>query len=95
MLTRKTEEKTAVDERIEHLSELMSSMEVDSEEYAKAVKALETLYKIKRDESPTRVDANTKAIIAGNLAGIALILNYERLHVVSSKALGFIIKSKV
>ena len=55
---------------------------------------LERLYKIKKEHTSEKVDANTKAVVAGNLLGIAMILNYERVHVVSSKALGFVMKSK-
>lgn len=41
------------------------------------------------------IDVNTVVLVAGNLAGILLILNHERLHVVSSKALGFVLKGRV
>lgn len=41
------------------------------------------------------VSPDTIAIIAGNLLGIALILGYEKANVITSKALGFVIKGRV
>jgi hypothetical protein len=35
------------------------------------------------------------AIIAGNLLGIVLILGYEKANIVTSKAIGFVIKGKL
>lgn len=40
-----------------------------------------------------RVSPETLAIIGGNIAGIVLILGYEHVHVVTSKALGFVMRS--
>ncbi len=41
------------------------------------------------------ISPDTVAIIAGNLLGILLILNYEKLNVVSTKALGFVLRGRV
>lgn len=90
-----TKEKTMLEEQIDDLHGKLSKEEVDSEEYRALMSTLERCYKIKSEQNSDRVDANTKAAILGNLAGIALILNYERVHVISTKALGFIVKSKV
>lgn len=43
-------------------------------------------------EKPDRVDKNTLAIIAGNIAAVILVIGYERAHVVTTKALGFLMK---
>lgn len=39
-----------------------------------------------------RVSPDTMMLVLGNLAGIALILNYEHLNVITSKALGFVLR---
>lgn len=67
---------------------------VETEEYATAVRHLETLNKLKAEERPKRVSADTVAIVAGNLLGILVIVAYEQKHVMTSKATGFIIKPK-
>ena len=42
-----------------------------------------------------KVSPDTILIIVGNLAGILLILKYEKLDIITSKALGFVIKGRV
>lgn len=51
---------------------------------------------LKRTEAlkPDRVSADTWAMVGANIAGIVLIIGYERLNVITSKALGFILKSR-
>lgn len=65
-----------------------------SEEYASMMGHLNLLYKIKDQERPDRVSLDTLATIGANLAGIALILAYERTHIITSKALGFVMKAR-
>lgn len=38
---------------------------------------------------------DTLLVVGGNLLGIALILNFEKLDIVRSKALGFVLKGKI
>jgi hypothetical protein len=42
-----------------------------------------------------RIKPDTWLIVAGNLAGIVLILKHEQLNVISTKALGFILRGRV
>jgi len=58
------------------------------------VKNAEADLKKQELELNKRVKVDTIAIIAGNIIGIGLILGYERAHIVTSKALGFVLKSK-
>ena len=80
----------AIDEALAQLN----GIEVESTEYNEKMIAVTELYKLKEKHSPKRVSPDTVAIVVGNLAGIALILGYERAHVVTSKALGFVIKAR-
>jgi len=57
-------------------------------------KAYEHELKVKEFEKSRRVSPDTLAIVAANIVGILLIIGYERANVVTSKALGFILKSK-
>lgn len=41
------------------------------------------------------VSPDTLAIVAGNLLGIVLILGYEKANIITTKALGFILKGRV
>lgn len=90
MFTRQPKEKTDLDRTIAMLVALMSEAEPDaairiSEQIAK-------LYKAKEQETPKRVSPDTLILVAGNLLGIVLILNYEKANVLTSRAIGFVMK---
>lgn len=50
----------------------------------------------KRDEikqkAKFRISPDTVALVIGNLAGIVLILKYEEMNVITSKALNFVLR---
>lgn len=51
---------------------------------------VEKLHTIAQDSRSFRVSQDTLALVAGNLLGIIMIVGHERMHIVSSKALGFL-----
>lgn len=76
----------------------LSRHHATSDEYSKTVDQLEKLYKIKSSyekDNKRTVSLDQMLAVAGNLAGIVLILSYEHMHPITSKALGFVLKSKV
>ena len=87
-------EKTGLETTIDNLISEMAGHEGGSEEYTKMTDNLETLYKLKAEDKPDRVDLNTIAIVAGNLAGILIIVGFEKSHVMTSKALGNLLKPR-
>lgn len=91
----KKDDLTELNELIKVVQTQMAACDCDSEEFAVMNAQLEKLYKMKTTDKSSRVSADTLVIVAGNLAGIGLILNYERMHAVTSKALGFVLKSKI
>jgi ribosomal protein L18E len=94
--TKKT--KTKLEVEIDSVLETMSVWAPGSEEYTKMAENLERLYKSKalvKDEKIRFITPDTIAVIVGNLLGIAMILHHERLEVVTTKALGFVIKGRV
>lgn len=98
MLKKKTQNKpTPLEEAIESVLTSMKRTDPESEEYGLLVDRLDKLHKMKvSDKDPrTRVSADTLLIVGANLAGIALILGFEKAHIVTSKALSFVLKSKV
>lgn len=66
-----------------------------SAEYDIKLKVVERLVKLRAEKQNKHLTPDTIAVIAGNLLGILLILNYEKLGVVTSKALGFVIRGRV
>lgn len=92
--TRK-DKRTNLEKEIDSVLEKMSGYQPDSSEYKIMSENLERLYKAKINERIRNVSPDTMAIIIGNLLGIVLILGYEKANVITSKALGFVIKGRV
>lgn len=66
----------------------------DSPEYIVLLDHLSKLTKLNEANSSKPVSRDTLVLAATNLAGIVLIITHERAHVVTSKALGFVLKSR-
>lgn len=79
---------------IESVLEQLSAYSPESEQYSEILANLERLYKISENKT-SGVSPDTIAMIAGNLLGIALILGYEKTNIITSKALGFVLKGRV
>ena len=62
--------------------------------FTTAVDNLVKLYAIKNAKFENRMSKDAVLAVVGNLAGIVMILGYERAHIVTSKALGFVMKTK-
>lgn len=84
-----------IDEEIEEVLFKMRGMKPESDAYTAAAKNLETLYKARSYKNENRVSPDTIAIVVANILGILLTLNYEHIHIVSSKAINFILKPKI
>ena len=65
-----------------------------TDEYDRKVDQIAKLYELKKHNASERVSKDTLYTVIGNLTGILLILNYERMHVVTSKAVGFVMKPR-
>jgi hypothetical protein len=46
-------------------------------------------------QSDWKISPDTVVIVASNLLGILIILNFEKLDVISTKALGFVMRGRV
>lgn len=85
----------------EHLSRTMERLfskledhEPDSPEYSDTLEKLERLHKLRTPQKDA-VSKDALIAVAGNLLGIGMILSYERVHIVTSKALSLIVKSRL
>lgn len=77
---------------IDRLYHHLNNSDPKTDEYAKINSQLSRLYALKENNSDRRVKPDTWANIVAYLAGIALIVGYERVHPFTSKALPFISK---
>jgi len=74
----------------------MAELEADSDEYTKMVNNLEVLMKARSyDKDQTKVSKDTLWTVGGSIVGIVVLVGYEHAHIITSKALGFIVKGRV
>lgn len=90
MTTTQPTEKPGLDKIIDDLLREMEGVNGDSPEYDKMSDQLVKLMKLKSEVGRKRISPDTWAGIMANLAGILIIVGYERAHIVTSKALPFI-----
>lgn len=91
MFQKKTKEPTPLDEAISDVFSALKGLDEESEEYSAAVDQLVKLMKLKKEVEPSwRPSPDVAITAAANIAGILLILNHERLHVIATKAIGFV-----
>lgn len=83
-----------LDEAIQRVLNDMEQASPETQKYTELLASLERLIRLRDDENRSRVSPDTLAIVAGNLLGILIIVAYEQRHVVTSKALPFILKTR-
>lgn len=88
----KNNDSEAFDLIINKIALELQSIDHDSDEYDKLLSRMERVVAMQSSTKTNRVSPDTKVMVLGNLAGIAMIVGFERAHVVTSKALGFVMK---
>lgn len=93
---RKKPDALTVEDVINNTLSQMDQYPADSEEFAAMAKNLEVLTRAKSEKDRTHaISADTLLAAGVNISGILLILNYEKLDVVTSKAFSLLAKSKI
>lgn len=93
-ITKKKE--TKLEKEINDAIEVLSMLKKWTPEYTKVSSNIETLMKAQSyDCKRQSISWDTLLGVGGNLAGILIILNYEKLNVLTSKAVGFVIRGRV
>lgn len=92
--TKTHDDSAAVKDVIDAVKARLLGMDPDTDEFAKTVDQLSKLMKI-HAEGTDRISKDVLLTVGANLLGILLILNFEHARVVTSKAVGFIMKPKV
>lgn len=79
-----------IESEIKRTLEFMNHLTVDSEEYGRALKNLNSLLEAKKK---LKMDTGVLISAATSLLSILLVMNHERLNVISTRALMFIRRS--
>lgn len=94
----KKDKRTNLEKEIDAVICNLENLDEDSEEYNEVLSALERLAGVHEklnSRKANKLSPDTVAIVVGNLLGIILILKYEKLDIITTKALGFVIKGRV
>lgn len=89
------DKRTPLEKEIDTVLDTMGNISPDSKEYEAMAKNLKVLYEAKALEKSKRVSPDTIAVVAGNLLGIGLILVYEKANIITTKAIGFVLRGRV
>jgi hypothetical protein len=75
---------------VERVLTRIKDMEPSSEEYRSAVEALRVLCEARAKKAPNHISPESVIAVAANLVNLLLVLNYERINVLTSRAFGFV-----
>lgn len=87
--------KTKLEVEIDRLETHLSNVDILDDDYELTIDRLKSLYELTDKKDKFKVSPDTLAVVAGNLLGIAIILKHEELNIVTTKALGFVMKGRV
>jgi hypothetical protein len=79
---------------LERAISAMRTEMINGEEYAKTLNRVEKLHGLVDKEQPKTLSKETMLTVAANLIGIILILKHENVNVITSKALGFVLRAR-
>ena len=81
-----------IEEELVRVLSVLPQHQADTTEYGALLSSVERIHKLMEINRPLTVSRDTLATVAANLVGILLIIKHEDVNVITSKALGFIIK---
>lgn len=85
---------TDLDEAIKQVYARMSTMGPGTEDYTTLVKQLKELESLKSKNSKGGASPDTRLIVLGGIAQVLIIVMYENANVLTSKAIGLLLKVK-
>ena len=83
----KPEVEQNLDLEINRILSQMKDLEVDSDEYKIWMDNLKVLYELKGVKSQSSISADTLVNAIVNVVGILLVINHERINVITTKAI--------
>lgn len=90
----KTKSQKALDDEIVRVLAKLSSMEPSDKEYVMVSDNLKVLCDARDKKDPSSISTETLLAIGANLIGLLIVLNFEKTGVITSKAFGWIWKTK-
>lgn len=91
-ILKRNAENPKIDERIDELLTELEPLTGDDPAYEKTLKQIQKLHKLKDNQSKNRVSADTALLTGSNVLIAAMLIAFEKNHVISSKFQGFLTK---
>ena len=85
---------TQVDFAVNKAFRTLNSHEPESPEYAKILDQIVKLHKMQMEETSKFVSKDTLALIGANLAGLLMVIKHENVNVITSRAMGLLLKPR-
>lgn len=95
MFKKNTHMNPGLKEAIELALAELKQHDPDTEEYATILTQIERLFALDAPDKRDKVSKDGLVAVGGNLLGIGMILSWEQVHVITSKALGFVPKIRI
>lgn len=94
---KKSHGQTQLEKEEARLLELLESMDPMDEDYNPLLEQIEKLNKLKLADKASKKTISPDALVAvaGSLGTVVVILAFEHAHVITSKALSFVLKPKI
>lgn len=87
--------KKMLDEELERVVTVMKDLDPSEDRYGVMVANLIKLSQARTETFKREIDVNVVIGAVTNIVSILVILNYDQLHVVSSKAIGLLVKPRI
>lgn len=68
--------------------------QADSQEYVKLLSSAERIYEMMDNRKPSPLSREALLTVGANILGILMIIKHENVNVITSKALGFVIRAR-
>ena len=85
-------QQTPFDREVDRILGLMSHIDPTKDDYKKAAESLKLVCEARAKKAALPIEPEVVITAAANLLGIVLILQHERLNVVTSRAIAFVRK---
>lgn len=83
-----------IENELERSLTALRSEIIFNEDYTKTLSIVERLHDMMDKEKPNVVSKDTMLMVASNLVGIFMIIKHEHVNVITSKALGFVLRPR-
>jgi hypothetical protein len=84
-----------LDKEIDRLTAQLKNQIVGAEEYRTTIDMISKLNALKNDQESQRISKEKWLLAGTNLLGIVLVINHERVNVITTQAMSMVTRNKV